>query len=108
MTRRASYTTETVIGHPFDEVFDYLSELRNGLAWNPGARRIEKLTRGPVGVGSRFHAQCLGAPRTEVTITGYEPPFLWQTDSRSWASTWCSRAGCEPSGRKRAAQPDSR
>lgn len=84
VTGRASYRLETVIERPIDDVFGFLGDLRNEVEWNPGARRIEKLTPGAIGVGTRFHAEWRGAPRTEVAITRYEPPLVWQTRSRSW------------------------
>jgi hypothetical protein len=37
---------------PPEVVFDYLSDHRAELEWNPKCERIEKLTEGPVGVGT--------------------------------------------------------
>ena len=34
-----------------EQAFDYLSDLRNELDWNPTVQSVEKLTDGPVGVG---------------------------------------------------------
>ena len=46
-----------LIQRPPEEVFDYLSDPRNELEWNPKVRVMEKLTDGPVGVGTKFRAK---------------------------------------------------
>ena len=51
-----------------EEVFDYLSDLRNEREWNPKMRLVEALTDGPPHVGSKFRAQWQGSP---VTIVEY-------------------------------------
>lgn len=33
------------------QAFDYLSDMRNELEWNPAAQLVEKLTIGPIGSG---------------------------------------------------------
>ena len=37
-----------------EEAFDYLSDHRSELEWNPGIVSIDKLTDGPVGLGTRY------------------------------------------------------
>ena len=37
-----------------EEAFDYLSDHRNELEWNPGIESIDKLTDGPVGLGTKY------------------------------------------------------
>jgi hypothetical protein len=37
-----------------EEAFDYLSDHRNELEWNPGIDSIDKLTGGTVGLGTRL------------------------------------------------------
>lgn len=80
----ASYETAAAIRRPPEEVFAYLSDLRSELDWNPNARRVDKLTPGPLGRGTRFRAEWRGAPSTLVEITAFDWPRLWQTASRSW------------------------
>ena len=65
------------IARPPQEVFDYLSDLRNERDWNPGLRTIEKLTDGPVGLGTRYRAQWKGSPLCVVECVRYEPPLCW-------------------------------
>lgn len=78
-----TYTTVAVIRRPLSDVFDYLSDLRSELDWNPDARRIEKLSDEPVGAGTRFRATWRNVPTTVVEITSFEPPRRWQTSSSS-------------------------
>lgn len=87
-----------VIRRSPSDVFAYLSDLRNELEWNPGARHIVKLTDGPVGVGTRFQAQWRNAPRTLVEVVRYQPPHLWQTRSRSWGMDVDFRGELESEG----------
>jgi hypothetical protein len=37
-----------------DEVFDYCTDLRREPEWNPRTRWIQKLTDGPIGLGTAF------------------------------------------------------
>jgi uncharacterized protein YndB with AHSA1/START domain len=52
-----AYRTETVIHRPPEEVFEFCSDLRSELQWNPKVKYVEKLTDGPVGVGTRYRAR---------------------------------------------------
>src|SRR6266705_2744063 len=45
---------EVDVKRPPEEVFDYCSDHSNEPEWNPMMKRIEKLTDGPVGVGTRY------------------------------------------------------
>jgi Polyketide cyclase / dehydrase and lipid transport len=68
---------EIVIERPVDEVFDFVADARNEPRYNPRMLRAEKLTPGPVGLGTRFRDEfkSVGRP-AEVTIevVGYERP----------------------------------
>jgi hypothetical protein len=55
--RAVAYSTEMVIHRPAQDVFDYCSDLRSELQWNPKVKYVQKLTEGPVGVGTRYRAQ---------------------------------------------------
>ena len=68
---------EIVINRPVEEVFDFVADERNEPRYNPRMLRAEKLSPGPVGLGSRFRAEMTSRRRPVVmTIeyTGYEPP----------------------------------
>jgi hypothetical protein len=68
---------EIVINRPVDEVFDFVADARNEPRYNPRMLRAEKLTPGPIGLGTRFRDEIksMGRP-AEITIEiiGYERP----------------------------------
>jgi len=61
-----------------EEAFDYLPDLRNELEWNPDCTRMEKITDGPVGLGTKYRAQWVGSPLVEVEIVDYQRPRMWK------------------------------
>ena len=61
-----------------EEAFDYLSDHRNELEWNPGIESIDKLTDGPVGLGTKYLAKWKSAPKAiEVETIAYDRPHDW-------------------------------
>lgn len=78
-----SYTRTATIRRPPDDVFEFLSDLRHELDWNPEATQIEKLTDGPVGVGTRFEAKWRRTRPTIVEVDRYERPTSWRTRSKA-------------------------
>ncbi len=60
-----------------EEVFDYLVDLRNELEWNPGVESMEKLTEGPVGMGTRYRAKWKQSKHIEVECTAFDRPHRW-------------------------------
>jgi len=68
---------EIVINRPVEEVFDTVADERNEPRYNPRMLRAEKLSPGPVGLGSRFRAEMRTRPRPVVMtteFTGYQRP----------------------------------
>jgi uncharacterized protein YndB with AHSA1/START domain len=68
---------EIVIERPVEEVFDFVADERNEPRYNPRMLRVEKLSPGPIGTGTRFRAEMTGRRRpVEMTVelTGYERP----------------------------------
>jgi uncharacterized protein YndB with AHSA1/START domain len=68
---------EIVINRPVDEVFDFVADERNEPRYNPRMLRSEKLSPGPVGLGTRFRAEMRTRPRPVVMTTectGYQRP----------------------------------
>jgi hypothetical protein len=66
---------EIVIGRPIDVVFDYVADQSNEPQYNPQMVRAEKITTGPVGVGTKFRSAVASMGRTAemlIEITGYE------------------------------------
>src|SRR6478735_1465757 len=60
-------------------VFDYLSDLRAELEWNPNCEGMEKLTDGPVGLGTRYRAKWKGSSSVELDTVAFDRPHGWTT-----------------------------
>jgi uncharacterized protein YndB with AHSA1/START domain len=60
---------EIVIKRPIEEVFDFVADERNEPQYNPRMSVAEKVTDGPVGIGTKFHSvmSSRGGP-AEMTI----------------------------------------
>lgn len=46
-----------IIDAPADEIYDYVSTFRKHTEWNDQPQEIEKVSEGPVDVGTRFHTR---------------------------------------------------
>ena len=78
-----SYERSILIGRPPEEVFAFCSDLRRELEWNPDARAVEKLTDGPVGMGTRYRARWARTGTTLVELVRFDPPHDWETASQA-------------------------
>jgi uncharacterized protein YndB with AHSA1/START domain len=68
---------EIVIDRPVEEVFDVVADERNEPRYNPRMRRAEKISEGPIGVGTRFRAETASTGRAipmVIEVTDYERP----------------------------------
>ncbi len=68
---------EIVIDRPPGEVFDVVADTSREPDFNPRMRHAEQLTKGAIGVGTRFHAETdsMGRPVDMVVeITDYHRP----------------------------------
>jgi uncharacterized protein YndB with AHSA1/START domain len=68
---------EIVIDRPVDVVFDYVADQTNEPQYNPQMVRAQKITPGPVGVGTSFRSAVTSKGRTAemlIEITGYDRP----------------------------------
>jgi uncharacterized protein YndB with AHSA1/START domain len=74
----AAIENSVEIQRPIEEVFDYLVDLRNELQWNPQCRSMEKITDGPIAVGTKFRAKWKQSPFIEVECTALDRPRSWQ------------------------------
>jgi hypothetical protein len=66
---------EIVIDRRAEEVFDFVADERN--RYDPRVRRAEKLTAGPIGVGTRFRSETtsMGRPiEMVIEVTDYDRP----------------------------------
>jgi hypothetical protein len=67
-----------VIERPVEEVFDFVADERNEPRFNPRMLRAEKISPGPISVGTRFSAEmATGGRRTRMTteFTAFERPY---------------------------------
>ena len=61
-----------------ERAFDYLTDLGNEADWNPDMDHIEKVTDGPVGVGTKWIATWKSAPKpVEVEMLEHDRPSRW-------------------------------
>jgi carbon monoxide dehydrogenase subunit G len=60
-----------------EDVFDYLADLRNELEWNPDVQSMEKLTDGPVGLGTRYRAKWSKSRHIICECTRFDRPSGW-------------------------------
>ena len=50
----ASYATDITIERPVEAAFAFVSNFANAAAWDPRTYAAEKVTDGPIGLGTRF------------------------------------------------------
>jgi hypothetical protein len=66
---------EIVINRPLEEVFDFVADERNEPRYTPRMLRAEKISPGPIGVGTRFRAETKtmrGSAEMVIEVTAYE------------------------------------
>jgi uncharacterized protein YndB with AHSA1/START domain len=66
-----------------EEVFDYCTDILREPEWNPRTRRVEKLTQGPVGLGTRFEGEWIKGNPMVIEYVRFERPTQWATTGRS-------------------------
>ena len=65
------------IGRPTEEVFAFVSDIRNDPQWHTDVREAEYEAPGPLATGTAFRAKFkpfMGLSEGTGTITAYEPP----------------------------------
>ena len=75
----AVISNSVTIACDVEEAFDYLPDHRNEMDWNPAIETIEKVTDGPVGLGTRFRAKWRSSPHLIMEIIDYDRPHHWAT-----------------------------
>jgi len=85
------------IDRPPAEVFDYCSDHRHEPEWNPMMRQAEKVTDGPVRVGTRYATRFAKAPPMVMECTRYHRPDTWTVDGKSALMTATGTFRVEPS-----------
>ena len=66
-----------------EDVFEFCGDLRSELEWNPKAKYVEKLTDGPVGVGTRYRARWANSGPITVEVVAFDRPRSWETRTRA-------------------------
>jgi uncharacterized protein YndB with AHSA1/START domain len=74
---------ETEIRASIERVFDYVSDARNEPNWLPGAKAVDKITPGPVELGTRFDGTYVRAGRVSVEIVAFDRPSRLTFRARS-------------------------
>lgn len=76
---------EIVINRPVEEVFDFVADERNEPRYNRKMRRAEKISEGPIGLGTRFRAEVVRTGRAvpmTIEFTGYDRPRRLASSTR--------------------------
>jgi Polyketide cyclase / dehydrase and lipid transport len=67
-----------LIERPAEEVFDFVADQRNEPIYNPRMVQSEKITDGPIGVGTRFRATARSGRRAAemlIEVTDFQRPI---------------------------------
>lgn len=70
----------TDIQRPAEVVFGYCSDHTNEMEWNPALHRVAKITKGPIGAGTRYEMEFLPGRPTAAECVRYEPPACWTVE----------------------------
>jgi uncharacterized protein YndB with AHSA1/START domain len=76
---------EIVIGRPVEEVFDFVADQRNEPRYNTQMRGSEKITEGPIGVGTRYRAEVVTGRQVVpmvIEVTEFERPRMLASTTR--------------------------
>jgi uncharacterized protein YndB with AHSA1/START domain len=68
---------DITIGRPPEEVFDFVADESNEPSYNPRMTRADKITSGPIGVGTRFNSVMtgvVGAAEMTIEFTEFDRP----------------------------------
>jgi uncharacterized protein YndB with AHSA1/START domain len=66
-----------------DAVFDYCTDVRREPEWNPKLLEVEKLTAGPIGLGTRFRIRLDGVGWSTTENIVFQRPSVWAATSTS-------------------------
>jgi len=75
-----------VINRPLEEVFSFLSNLENNMKWRSGMIKAEKISEGPIGVGTTYRVinNFFGRrAEGEAVVTEYELNRKYATANKS-------------------------
>jgi len=66
-----------------EAVFDYCTDVLREPEWNPKLLAVEKLTAGPIGLGTRFRIRLEGVGWSTAENIAFERPGYWAAASAS-------------------------
>ncbi len=99
----STYTTSIRVSAPQELVFDALADLDRAPERISGIRRVERLTDGPVGKGTRWRETRImfGKEATEeLEMTSFDPPRGYTVDCESCGCVYSSTFRVRPEGRE--------
>jgi uncharacterized protein YndB with AHSA1/START domain len=73
----ANIQGEVFIRRPVEEVFDFVADERNEPQYNAQMRVAEKISEGPIGLGTQYRAEVVGGRQVVpmvIECTGFERP----------------------------------
>jgi len=70
--------SEQIVARTPEEVFDLLADACNEVRWNHWARQVDKISKGPVGPGTRFRARIQNMGQVEFELAEYQRPSRLQ------------------------------
>ena len=75
---------EHTVRQPVEAVFRFMADPANRPRWQEHTQRVEMLTEGPAGVGTRWRETTGGVGTYEAEVVGFEPDRLWveEADTR--------------------------
>ena len=74
-----------IINRPVETVFDFVADERNEPRYNPSMLHAEKVSDGPIGLGTRFRAETNSMGRTSemiIEFTTYDRPKVLVSSTR--------------------------
>jgi hypothetical protein len=80
------------------EVFDYCSDHTHEPEWNIKMKEVERLTEGPIGLGTRYRMEFTSAPSVISECVRFERPSVWELVGRSKVMTSGWRGRVLPRG----------
>lgn len=76
------FTVTVEVDRAVSRVFGYLADPANRPAWQASLRRIDPVTTGPPGVGTRWYDVTWPGPRPLMEITDWQPDRRWAETGR--------------------------
>jgi hypothetical protein len=88
--------TQFIVERPAPEVFDFWTDVRNELRYNPSALRVEKTTAGPIGRGTAWSGEYRGMGPLTLSVIEYKRPHRVARQGRARAFDFASFLDFEP------------